>query len=190
MFDHFDLLAPFYEFFIKPKPPQTLSTFAQLPPSGSMLDVGGGTGRISQYFSDDQTQIIVSDLSFKMLLQTQSKAGLQPVCSHSETLPFQDDHFDRVIMVDALHHVCDQQRTADELWRVLKPGGRIVIEEPNFNRRVVKLVAFGEKLALMRSHFLTPLEIKDLFPTHESLITMYEENHTVWVIIQKKGDKE
>lgn len=190
MFDHFDLLAPFYEFFIKPKPPQTLSAFAQLPPSGRMLDVGGGTGRISQYFSGDHTQVVVSDLSFKMLLQTKAKAGLQPVCSHSERLPFPDGYFDRVIMVDALHHVCNQQRTADELWRGLKPGGRIVIEEPNYNRRAVKLVAFAEKLALMRSHFLTPLEIKDLFPIHESLITIYEENHTVWVIIQKKGGEE
>lgn len=187
MFDHFGFLAPFYEFFIKPKPPHMLEEFTQLPSSGRLLDVGGGTGRISQYFSGGDAQIIVSDLSYKMLRQTESKGGLQPVCSHSEALPFQNAYFDRVIMVDALHHVCDQQKTADEIWRVLAPGGRVIIEEPNVHRRVVKLVALGEKLALMRSHFLTPEEIKGLFPADGSSRTVYEEDHTAWVIIHKNG---
>ncbi len=57
-------------------------------------------------------------------------------------------------MVNALHHVCNQQETVNELWRTLQPGGRIVIEEPDVRTFAVKLFALGEKLALMRSHFL------------------------------------
>jgi len=185
MIDHFGILAPFYERFIKPKPPRKLSEHIQMPPEGSMLDIGGGTGRISQFFTGDKTQIVVSDLSFKMLLQTKSKKNLQAVCSHSECMPFPAGHFDRIIMVDALHHVCDQERTASELWRVLKPGGRIVIEEPNFNRWMVKLVAWAEKIALMRSHFLTPQEIRNLFGKKSATRSVVKEGHIAWVIIQK-----
>ncbi|MFO7944938.1 MAG: class I SAM-dependent methyltransferase [Anaerolineales bacterium] len=187
MIDHFGILAPFYERFIKPKPPRKLSEHIQMPPMGSMLDIGGGTGRIAQYFTGDESQIVVSDLSFKMVLQTKSKKGLQAVCSHSECMPFPEGHFDRIIMVDALHHVCDQEKTANELWRVIKPGGRIVIEEPNFHRWMVKLVAWGEKMALMRSHFLTPQEIKSLFDKKGASRSIVKEGHIAWVIIQKKG---
>ncbi|MCJ7718232.1 MAG: class I SAM-dependent methyltransferase, partial [Anaerolineales bacterium] len=163
MFDHFDFLAPIYDFFIKAKPPETLTSLADLSPSDRLLDAGGGTGRISQYFKPLVNQVIIADLSIQMLAKSQIKDGLDPVNSHSEALPFPNDSFNRVIMVDALHHVCDQAKTALELWRVLKPGGKIIIEEPDINSRAVKLVALAEKLALMRSHFLSGLEIEVLF---------------------------
>ena len=47
-------------------------------------------------------------------------------------------------MVDALHHVADQEATIRELWRLLKPGGRIIIEEPDIRRFEVKLLALIE----------------------------------------------
>ncbi len=56
-------------------------------------------------------------------------------------------------MMDALHHMSFQKQAIGELWRVLKPGGRIVIIEPDIRRFVVKLIAIGEKIILMESHF-------------------------------------
>ena len=84
--------------------------------------------------------------------QTQDKQGkILPVV----LTVFKDKSFDRVIMVDALHHVKDYRITIHELWRVLMPGGRIVIEEPDIQTFPVKLMALVEKIALMRSHFIS-----------------------------------
>jgi len=185
MFDHFGILAPVYEKYIKPKYPVKLAELVQLPISGSLLDVGGGTGRVSQFFSDDVGNLFLADLSHLMLVESHSKKDLLPACSHSEFLPFPDEHFERIIMIDALHHVCDQQRTVNELWRVLKPGGRIVIEEPDIHNWTVKLVALGEKLALMRSHFLDAAEISELFNLYPANITSVKEGHIAWIVVEK-----
>ena len=66
---------------------------------------------------------------------------------------------------------------------VLKPGGLLVIEEPDIRTFGVKLIALAEKLLLMRSHFLAPDEITKLFPIGEKSIRA--EDGTAWVIVRK-----
>jgi len=186
MLDHFGILAPVYEKYIKPKFPERLAELAQLPIEGSLLDVGGGTGRVSQFFLNDAGSIYLADLSHKMLFESHSKDGFLPTCSHSEFLPFPAEEFERIIIIDVLHHVCDQQQTINELWRVLKPGGRIIIEEPDIHHWAVKLVALGEKLALMRSHFLDATAILELFNEIPATKKIIQEGHNIWIVIDKK----
>ncbi|MFN2111765.1 MAG: class I SAM-dependent methyltransferase [Anaerolineales bacterium] len=187
MFDHFGILAPVYEKFIKPKAPDQIIKLLDLPTPGRLLDVGGGTGRVSVFLESLVDEVIIADLSHKMLIQSHLKPGLHPVCSHSERLPFPDGSFDRVIMIDALHHVCDQAETASELWRIIKPGGKIVVEEPDIHHWAVKLVAVGEKLALMRSHFLAPGQIRALFPSLDGKVETFYEDYIARIVITKNG---
>ena len=186
LFDHFDFLAPLYETFIPPKDPQDLWRRVGLPIAGALLDAGGGTGRVAQFMDGQAHPVVVADLSRKMLAEVRRKVGLRPVCSHTESLPFPDGTFARIIMVDALHHVCDQRATADELWRTLQPGGRLVIEEPDVRVFVVKLVAIAERLALMRSRFLSPPRIAALFRYANASVRVETERHNAWVIVEKE----
>jgi ubiquinone/menaquinone biosynthesis C-methylase UbiE len=183
--DHFSLLAPFYEFFIRPKNPEKIGSLAHFPTDGIVMDAGGGTGRVAQYFRGKAAQIVIADGSFKMLREAQKKDGLQPVLSYTENLPFQNGTFDCIIMVDALHHVADQLKTSDELWRILKPGGRLIIEEPNINIFGVKFLALAEKLALMRSHFLSPQQITALFQGKPVVVRHELEDALAWIIVEK-----
>lgn len=185
LLDHFGILAPFYERFIPLRQVQELIARAGLPVPGLLLDAGGGTGRVAKGLEGLAGEIVVADLSFGMLRQTQGWPLLTAVNSHAECLPFSNESFERVIMVDALHHVCSHAETAAELWRVLKPGGRIVIEEPDIRRLAVKAVAVAEKIALMRSHFISPARIAALFPDPKAQVTIDSEGFNAWVIIEK-----
>jgi ubiquinone/menaquinone biosynthesis C-methylase UbiE len=185
LLDHFGLLAPVYEFFIRPKDPEKLWSLADIPSNGIVLDAGGGTGRVSQYLHGKAAQIVVADESFGMLREPQKKVGLQPVRSLTEVLPFRKETFDCIIMVDALHHVADQVKTTEELWRVLKAGGRIIIQEPNIQSFGVRLIAITEKLFLMRSHFSPPQKITEMFRSHNAKVKVEVDGSTSWIVVDK-----
>lgn len=185
LFDHFGFIAPFYERAIPLKNAQKVIEYTQLPIEGVLLDAGGGTGRVAQALIDYAHKVVVSDLSFGMLRQAKSKNNLELTCAHTECLPYPSETFERIIMIDALHHVCVHQETAREMWRVLKPRGRIVIEEPDITQFAVKLVALAEKIALMRSHFISAEQISRLFDYSNARIRIERDGFNSWVVVEK-----
>jgi ubiquinone/menaquinone biosynthesis C-methylase UbiE len=183
MFDHFDFLAPFYDRAMPFSRLELMLKMVALPADGLLLDAGGGTGRVASALLPYVRAALVADFSRGMLVQA-SRKGLPAIQTPAERLPFVSGTFERIIMVDALHHVYSQAETIAELWRVLAPGGRLVIEEPDVRTLTVKLVAVGEKLALMRSHFLSPPKIAALFPP-QAKIRIETESYNAWVIVEK-----
>jgi ubiquinone/menaquinone biosynthesis C-methylase UbiE len=183
MFDHFNFLAPIYDRAIPFARLDLMLKMVALPVDGLLLDAGGGTGRVAAALRPYVHAALVADFSAGMLAQARKK-GLPAIQTPAEHLPFAAGTFERIIMVDALHHVINQKETISELWRVLKPGGRLVIEEPDVRTITVKLVAVGEKLALMRSHFLSPPKIAALFPP-EARVKIETESYNAWVIVEK-----
>jgi len=96
-------------------------------------------------------------------------------CGLAERLPFADGAFDRIVMVDTFHHLHDQHAAAKETLRVLRPGGRLVIEEPDIRRWAVKWIALGERLLLMRSRFHSIADLARVFEEAGARIAAIEE---------------
>ena len=186
-FDHFNVISPIYDFVFGKNTNLRILQFVDLEKQHSLLDIGGGTGRISQHFLNQAKQVIIADSAKKMLGEAHRK-GITGVNANSEALPFQNDVFDWIIMVDAFHHVGDQQRTIEEMWRSLAPGGRLIIEEPDIRHWVVKLIALGEKLLLMRSHFRKPDEIINMMDFDDTdSIDLSTDMGIAWIRIKKKS---
>ena len=180
--DHFSLIAPIYAR-AHYHAIDRMCEFAALPAAGRLLDVGGGTGRVAFALRGLVGEIVVTDISMGMLEKT-PRTTIQPASCFSESLPFPNDSFERVIMVDALHHVVDQAATAGEMLCVLKPGGRLVIEEPDIRTFAVKLIAVAEKLLWMRSHFLSPAQIASLFS--QAKTDIFTDGPTAWIVVEKR----
>ncbi|MFQ6001730.1 MAG: class I SAM-dependent methyltransferase [Anaerolineae bacterium] len=185
---HFDLIASFYDRIFGLPSSGPLQELLALPISGRLLDVGGGTGRVAQTLRHQVGQIIILDNSAGMLQQAIIK-GLATVQGEVERLPFPDDCFSRILVVDALHHFRHQTQAARELLRVLSSQGRLVIEEPNVRRWAVKVVALAEKMALMRSHFSGLKRAAKLFEEWGGKVTFSkEEGFYFWLVVQKRND--
>jgi ubiquinone/menaquinone biosynthesis C-methylase UbiE len=186
MKDHFGIVAPFYDYFLGRRFPHHLAHLLKIPAKGLLLDAGGGTGRVSVHFQTLAGKVVVSDLSFPMLFQARRKGGIFPVQSHAERLPFGNDTFERILVVDALHHFCDQGQAIQDLIRVLKPRGRMVIEEPDINLFAVKIVALAERFLKMQSRFLSSSEICRII-SQNGLNPRIEKtkNFRTWVVADK-----
>jgi demethylmenaquinone methyltransferase/2-methoxy-6-polyprenyl-1,4-benzoquinol methylase len=183
-FDHFNLIASFYdragEFIIG----EPLLGLLALSPKDLFLDVGGGTGRVAAAISGMAPKVFVVDVAWGMLRRAAGK-GLAAVCSPAESLPFSSESITRILVLDALHHFLDQRLVARELWRVLSPGGRILVVEPDIHKLSAKLLAIGEKLLLMRSHFLTKEEITSLFSALDLKVNTYNDAFNLFVVAEK-----
>jgi len=172
--DHFSLLASFYDRLFAFLDPGPLLRLLQLSGNELLLDVGGGTGRVAEALRG-KARTIVLDESTGMLKKALGK-GI-PVCrALAEALPFASESFERLLVVDAFHHFADHRRAAGELVRVLKKGGRLVLEEPDIRRWPVRLIALGEKLLLMRSRFYALSQLIALFEEAGGKIACVEED--------------
>lgn len=187
MFDHFNLLAPIYERFSRTPEIGIFLELLDLPVSGALLDVGGGTGRISSHLQAFAGRIVISDSSSGMIARAALKPGIRATQARAEWLPFRSESFERILVVDALHHFQNQEHAVSDLLRVLAPGGRLLIQEPNLHRRQVKLIALLEKLALMKSHFYYPEEISKMINSMGASSQLVPNNSlAAWIIATKQ----
>ena len=185
---HFDLIAFAYDRLIGRPDADRLANMLGLPVQGRLLDAGGGTGRVSSFLRPFVGVVVVADLSEGMLRRARAKEGLETVRTRTEELPFPDGAFARVIVIDALHHFSRMDEAIAELVRVLEPGGRILIEEPDLTLPAVKLVAIAEKLLLMESHFRTPEAIGAVMKTRGLSASIRRSGHfRSWITADKPG---
>lgn len=188
-FDHFNLIGPIYDWVFGKRSDSTIIELTELKSHHFLLDVGGGTGRVTEQFSSITPRTFIADPAMRMLYEAKRK-GISIVNANAERLPFEKGAFDRVIIVDAFHHVVNQQQTLDELWRSLTPGGRLIIEEPDIHNWFVKLIALGEKLLLMRSQFRKPQEIVTMCSYNDAeSIKVHSDKGIAWIIIIKSNHK-
>lgn len=99
-------------------------------PGQKVLDVAAGTGTSSEPFADAGVTVIAADLSEGMIaVGRRRRPDIEFVQADVTALPFTDNEFDAVTMSYGLRNVADYPKALRELYRVTKPGGRIVINE-------------------------------------------------------------
>ena len=123
-------------FFTKKKSFKNVLGLGQFLVSDAVLDVGGGSGKVAKYFVGKVARIVVADPSEEAIGACRRK-GLEAVVAPAQNLPFEDNVFDKAILVNDLHHMENLEGAAEEVFRVLKSGGLLVVQEPAPNNAIV-----------------------------------------------------
>jgi len=107
---------------------------AGLRPGRLALEVGCGTGLFLEQVAKSGATVRALDLSTHLLARARARlagrANVALQCGNAEQMPYPMGTFDAVYGSSVLHHL-DLERALREVFRVLKPGGRIVFTEPN-----------------------------------------------------------
>jgi ubiquinone/menaquinone biosynthesis C-methylase UbiE len=90
-----------------------------------VLDIAIGTGKVARAFRGRVKRVVGLDISREMTQQAKACAD-QIVMAPAERLPFEDNHFDICVCRQGLQFM-DAPRVISEIFRVLKPGGRVVL---------------------------------------------------------------
>lgn len=102
--------------------------------SGSVIEIGAGTGLNLPFYPSGLERLVLVEPEVhkaKVLGKKTPPAGVNPeiIRAPGESLPFEDDTFDTVILTLVLCTVADPNATAAEIRRVLKPDGRFLFIE-------------------------------------------------------------
>jgi demethylmenaquinone methyltransferase/2-methoxy-6-polyprenyl-1,4-benzoquinol methylase len=112
---------------------------ANARPGHTVLDLAGGTGDLAREFArivGERGHVVLADINAAMLEQGRRRlvdagiAGNVTITQvNAESLPFEDNTFDRITIAFGLRNITDKDGALAEMHRVLKPGGKVLILE-------------------------------------------------------------
>lgn len=161
-----------------------------------VLDLAGGTGDLAARMSTlvgEHGKVILSDINANMLRVGRDRlinrgltGNLEYVRADAENLPFADNSLDAITIAFGLRNVTDKLSALRSMWRVIRPGGRVMILE--FSQ--VKTLGFkqlydaysfgvlpmmGRLVARDQASYQYLAESIRMHPDQENLLAMLEE---------------
>jgi ubiquinone/menaquinone biosynthesis C-methylase UbiE len=96
-----------------------------------LLDAGCGTGWFSKAAVERGAHVVSMDLGENLMLQVKRKCESERVVGSILEIPFGDNTFDYIVSSEVIEHTPDPYKAIQELYRVIKPGGILVLSTPN-----------------------------------------------------------
>ena len=104
-----------------------------------ILDIAGGTGDLTAKFArivGPEGRVVLADINASMLEVGRSRlidrgivGNVEYAQANAESLPFPDNHFDCITIAFGLRNVTDKDKALASMYRILKPGGRLLVLE-------------------------------------------------------------
>lgn len=115
----------------------------RFPERGRLLEVGSGLGYLLDYFRKDGWDVLGVEPNVGMARHAQKKLGIDVFADILSAAEYPDNSFDVALMMHVIEHVPDPVEVLSEIYRVLKPGGMLVMETPRYDTLMFKI--FGRR---------------------------------------------
>ena len=167
-------------------------------PGQQVLDLAAGTGDLTLRFSrlvGEQGLVIAADINAAMLNVGRDRLLDRGVCrnvrftqANAEYLPFLANSFDCATMAFGLRNVTDKQAALDSLFRVIKPGGSLLILE--FSKPVVSALskvydAYSFKVLPLMGRLIA--DDADSYRYLAESIRMHPDQQTLQAMLEQSG---
>jgi SAM-dependent methyltransferase len=136
--------------------------------TGSLLEIGPGTGAFLNYAKDAGWRVLGLEASRYAAEKAAARYGLDIRCGTLQSVNLNSEQFDMVHMSHVLEHLADPVTSLAIIFRLLKPGGSLVIEVPhefdNLQFKILKAAGLQRPYDVKCTHifFFTPPTLKQL----------------------------
>ena len=179
---------------------ELLLDLLQPGPQEMILDVGCGTGIFTLNILRSGPRITGLDISYPMLKRAEQKARGFPfraVAGDMRYLPFADECFDKAVSMTALEFIADGQAAVEDLFRVTKRGGVVVVTTLNslspWADRRKKRAAEGHAL-FEQMTFRSPDDMRALTPVDGKVKTaihfLKDDDPQRAIEIEREGNRK
>ena len=110
------------------------------------LDIGSDNGVISYFLRKRGGNWKSADLDEDAIRSIRELVTCDVYRIDGRRTPFRDNEFDRVVIVDFLEHIKSDREFIEEMFRVIKPGGAMIINVPNIKNSLLRKlrIAIGQ----------------------------------------------
>jgi ubiquinone/menaquinone biosynthesis C-methylase UbiE len=162
----------------------------------TVLDLGCGDGNMSAPLADKVDEIFCVDPSLLALqrLKKRNKKNMFPINACGESLPFPNNFFDGVFNIYVIEHISEPLKALEEIRRVLKPTGHLVIvTDSKYYYRYLRVAIEYIKCRKYRRddvthvNLMTPRNMRKLlrhgnfFTEKEDLLYYLQKNRTRYI---------
>ncbi len=96
---------------------------------GTLLDIGCGGGELAEYIHGELYGIERNRIKAEI---AKTKSYREVIIGDAEEdLPFSNNYFDTVVCTEVLEHLLDPRKALKNIYRILKPGGLLLVSVPN-----------------------------------------------------------
>jgi 2-polyprenyl-3-methyl-5-hydroxy-6-metoxy-1,4-benzoquinol methylase len=96
-----------------------------------VLDAGCGVGGVTEALIAKGARVIAVDIGPRLAAETKARWGCDTVIGTIDALGFRSECFDAILSSEAIEHTADPGKSVRELYRLVKPGGALVLSTPN-----------------------------------------------------------
>ena len=156
---------------------------------GIMLDVGGGTGLLTETLSDVFGQVVVLEPDLrKVKYGAKRRQEVGFIRGSAQGIPVAGGSIGTLVSVAAFHHFQDQDTALEEMGRVLKPQGRLLLVEIDVTTVRGKILRFTEnRLMGGNSKFLVPDQLLEKVGHHGFVDVRLDRTSRGYVVVATRG---
>jgi len=167
--------------------------------AGDLLELGCGRGEFSVWLASAVPNIRVTGLDFSITAITIAQGriagtsrAVRFITGDVQSLAFADNTFDWIVSCECLEHVPQPQKMTDEMFRVLKPGGKFCLTTENYLNGM--LLAWLHSFISGRpfdsgsgaqplEHFLVFPKVKRYLKRAGFIVERTESTHYQWLLL-------